>query len=231
MPKMKTHCQTLFTGAVKNMFGIIPDTRKAAMHFRYKKLGRFSDMLADLVTTFRPDISIMDAVVAMEGQGPGTGDPINSGFIAVSDDPVYLDSFCCSIAGIRPKDVEILVRSELAGLGNMADMACVRNDFSHLVTRDFRLPETRSSLLKVIPLPEKVTSFLSDFLMKSPVIDQKKCISCGKCEHICPADPKAVLKCGEKTKKYTIDLKKCIKCYCCHEVCPEKAVKLKRKLF
>lgn len=230
MPKMKTHCQTLYTGAVKNMFGLIPDTKKAAMHFRFKKLSRFSDMLADLVTTFKPDLSIMDAIMAMEGQGPGTGDPIKSNFIAVSDDPVYLDSFCCSIAGINPSDVEILVQANLAGLGNFADMEQVRQEFSHLVTRNFKLPETRSSLLRVVPLPEKITSFLSNFMMKSPVINSKKCISCGKCEQICPANPKAIFR-DEKKGSYQIDLKRCIRCYCCHEVCPQKAVLLKRKLF
>ena len=73
--KLKTHSFTHMTGAVKNHFGVIPGRTKPGYHAKLADKNLFVDMLLDLMHAVPSRISIMDAVVAMEGDGPGTGDP------------------------------------------------------------------------------------------------------------------------------------------------------------
>jgi uncharacterized protein (DUF362 family) len=54
LAKLKTHGMTLYTGAVKNLLGVIPGTTKAEYHLRMKRLEDFSDMLVDISTYVKP---------------------------------------------------------------------------------------------------------------------------------------------------------------------------------
>lgn len=42
LPKLKTHCMTRYTGAVKLMYGAIPDLKKAEYHFNMQRLDTFT---------------------------------------------------------------------------------------------------------------------------------------------------------------------------------------------
>ena len=66
LPKLKTHAMTSYTGAVKNLFGTIPGTYKAELHFRLNERKSFCSMLVDLHECVKPTLSIMDAVWGME---------------------------------------------------------------------------------------------------------------------------------------------------------------------
>mgnify|MGYP001812819469 FL=1 len=70
--KMKTHLFTVMTGAVKNIFGVIPGLSKTGYHAKLHDVQRFAGMLLDLAQCVSPRLTIMDAVVAMEGAGTGT---------------------------------------------------------------------------------------------------------------------------------------------------------------
>ena len=76
LPKLKTHCQLYMTGAVKNLFGCVAGKRKAWWHF---KAGTFEDyfplMLVETARLLKTRLSVLDAVCAMEGQGPAQGTP------------------------------------------------------------------------------------------------------------------------------------------------------------
>lgn len=73
LPKLKTHGMTVYTGAVKNQFGAIPGLVKAGYHLSMPDVKDFSDMLIDINVFLKPVLSIMDAVIAMEGNGPSAG--------------------------------------------------------------------------------------------------------------------------------------------------------------
>ncbi len=73
LPKFKTHAFMIFTGATKNLFGVIPGLTKVGYHGKFPQHERFAGMLLDVAALMRPRLSVMDAVVAMEGKGPGTG--------------------------------------------------------------------------------------------------------------------------------------------------------------
>src|SRR6056297_2968156 len=70
--KLKTHLFTGMTGAVKNLFGVVPGLIKPGYHAKLSDTRRFAGMMLDLADFIAPRLSVMDAVVAMEGDGPNS---------------------------------------------------------------------------------------------------------------------------------------------------------------
>ncbi|MGI6526026.1 MAG: DUF362 domain-containing protein [Caldicoprobacterales bacterium] len=139
--KLKTHGMALYTGAVKNLFGVIPGTAKAEYHLRMKKLEDFSDMLLDISTYVKPVLSIMDAIVGMEGQGPSAGDPRRIGAVLASTSPYHLDTVCVSLVGIEPDKVCTIRRAEKRGLGsNLEKIILAGDSLEELRIQDFKIP-------------------------------------------------------------------------------------------
>jgi len=110
--KLKTHFFMTYTGAVKNVFGAVPGFAKPGYHAKLADPMRFGDMLLDIAGMIRPRLTLMDAIVALEGDGPGTaGRPREVGALLASRDPVALDVVACGIAGIAPRSVPTIARA------------------------------------------------------------------------------------------------------------------------
>jgi len=108
VPKLKTHVQVGFTGAVKNLFGCIPGKRKALWHFRAGDDDfRFGRLLIEIYRKIKPALNVIDGIVMMEGNGPAQGDPKPLGLIALSEDGLLLDRVICEIIGIQAFSTEI----------------------------------------------------------------------------------------------------------------------------
>ena len=76
LPKLKTHGMMTITGAVKNLFGCIPGKRKAQWHLNAGvNRAAFARMLVELCSLIKPRLTIIDAVIGMEGNGPGAEIP------------------------------------------------------------------------------------------------------------------------------------------------------------
>ncbi|MFH1331750.1 MAG: DUF362 domain-containing protein [archaeon] len=208
--KLKTHSLTIFTGAVKNMFGIIPGRLKSGMHMRYESTENFSKMLLDLYTLKKADLNIMDGIVGMEGQGPNAGDLKNFGIIAMSEDALALD-----YAITKGLKLEVpMIR--IAQQRNMIKEVEIEGGLSGEIKR----PGTSIAESIIMPL----AGSLRRKLTSRPALIKEKCTKCVSCYNTCPA--KAI-----EMKPYPeFDYSKCIRCYCCHEVCPEKAIYLKKSL-
>lgn len=84
IPKIKTHMMTVYSGAVKNLFGIIPGSYKAEYHLRFDDTNDFADLLIDICSFVKPVLTVMDAVIGMEGYGPTNGNPKKVGLIISS---------------------------------------------------------------------------------------------------------------------------------------------------
>jgi len=87
LPKLKTHSLMIMTLAIKNMYGVIPGLTKARYHSMYIRKKAFAEMLNDLLSVIKPDLSIIDGIISMEGDGPAGGNPIELGLMLASENP------------------------------------------------------------------------------------------------------------------------------------------------
>ncbi len=94
VPVMKTHEFATYSGAIKNMFGCIPDNRRIFLH------PKFDMVLHDLMVLLEPSFVVMDATVAMEGNGPNRGIAIPMNLVLASNDLLATDKLCAEIMGI-----------------------------------------------------------------------------------------------------------------------------------
>lgn len=123
--KMKTHALERITGAVKNMYGCIYGTHKAAGHAVYPSARHFASMLCDLHGAVKPRLHIMDGIVAMEGNGPSSGTPVSMGVLLFSEDPVALDTVFCRLIHLEPSLVPTNFCGQQYGIGTM-EATCIR---------------------------------------------------------------------------------------------------------
>ena len=103
LPKFKAHPLVRFTGVIKNQFGCIPGLRKSQFHSKLPDPYDFATMLVDLNTFIKPRLFIMDGIMAMEGNGPRSGDPKRMNVLLLSSDPIALDATACRIIDLTPR--------------------------------------------------------------------------------------------------------------------------------
>jgi uncharacterized protein (DUF362 family) len=109
LAKLKAHQQLTATFAVKNMFGCVSGKHKALWHFR--KGGdpaTFCEMLIDIYRYLHPALTIIDGIVAMEGQGPIRGPSRQLGWLVAGADPIACEMVCCRLIGLEPQQVPII---------------------------------------------------------------------------------------------------------------------------
>lgn len=230
--KMKTHALERVTGAVKNSYGFIYGLHKAKGHTLYPSADSFARMLVDLNKYVAPRLYIMDGIVAMEGNGPGSGDPTPMKVMLVSKDPVALDSVFCRLVHLKPEMVPTNYHGEKMGLGTW------KEEEIELLTPEGEISMTEAVSWYGNPsfnvdrtevrhnIWTKMAGALKLF-QKKPYIDEARCIRCGICVKSCPVPGKAVDFQKGREKPPVYDYRKCIRCFCCQEMCPEKAIKVK----
>ena len=227
LAKFKTHAFMIFTGATKNLFGVIPGLNKAAYHARLNDPRKFADMLLDVAYLLRPRLSIVDAIVGMEGNGPGTGgSPRAIGALLAGADPVAVDVACCRIAGIDTATVPVLVAARDRGLwsGRPADGDTRGVPLADLRVKDFVMPDSYRGIgVGKIPLFDEPMRRVLRRFNRMPRPKVGRCTLCGACERGCPVKAITLDREAEVAK---VDDSLCIRCYCCHEICPHAAIDL-----
>ena len=219
VPKFKTHVQTRITGAVKNMFGILVGAEKARVHLSVPRPRQFSEALVDIYQIRVPDLTIMDAVVGMEGNGPSSRDLRPVGKVLASLNGVSLDGLMAAMMGFPAKTVDYLDIAGERGLGEI-DPARMEIQGSWEPLPGFRSP---LSFISRGWLGTWVNKLLYRPLVKPRLkVRGDLCAQCGVCVEHCPAQ---ALSSGEIPQ---LDEKKCISCYCCCELCPHQAFELTR---
>ncbi len=220
LPKWKTHGMMLLTLGVKNLFGCVPGGRKALWHLKAgedRKL--FAQMLIDLYRVIRPSLTILDGVVGMEGNGPGSGDPIPLGLVLASGDALSLDRAVCDLLGLPRRS---LMTSQVAieeGMGR-DEIEVVGQKLADVRISHFRLPAPSQPDFDI---PKFVQKPLKNALTSKPVVKEEACSACNRCIEICP--PKAL---GRKGRDLVFDYGRCIRCFCCQEICPEGAISIQK---
>lgn len=226
--KLKTHGMMMFTGAVKNMFGIVAGLEKAEYHVRMPEIADFSNALVDICVAAKPVLSFMDGIVGMEGAGPSAGDPRQVGAVIASTSPYHLDVVATSIIGLKSTKVPTIKRCVERELckGDLQDIELKGDDISKFEINDFVVPEIRSLDLLEGRIPKFLRDILNDLLQPKPVFIHNKCVGCSDCAESCP--PKVIEMVNNKPE---VNLDGCIRCFCCQELCPAEAVNIHRPIL
>lgn len=227
LPKLKTHCMTTLSGAVKNLFGTIPGLTKPEFHYRFPQKERFCRMLVDLALTVKPNLTIVDAVDSMEGDGPSAGQKKYTGLTFASVNPFVLDVAMSKTISLEPTSVFTVSDSIERGL--VSDYTVCGDFDSEPLISDFLMPRS-----KTVDFKDNIPAFIQKpalFIMNRlftplPKIRTKNCIGCGKCAQSCPAKTISIV-----NRKAHINYKNCIHCFCCHEMCPVSAIDVRRSPF
>lgn len=227
LPKLKTHGMTGLSGAVKNMFGSVPGLQKPELHYRYPEQKDFTNMLIDLWECVHPAITIVDAVEAMEGNGPSGGSPKHTGLLFASQNPYALDLALARLINMPVSQIPILQNAILRGLcpPEFSPSFMVGDAFQPIP--DFKKPRKKNlDFVDVLPgfLQKPCKQVMEKVLVPNPIIRKKDCIGCGKCAESCPQH---IIQIRER-KAEIRNRKQCIHCYCCHEMCPRRAIDLRR---
>lgn len=115
VPKMKTHHWVGMTASMKNFFGAVPGRKygwpKNLLHMR-----GIPQCILDLQDLIKPRFALVDAVVAMEGDGPINGKAKEMGFFVLGDDLAAIDATCARTMGFDPVELDyIKIAGEVVG--------------------------------------------------------------------------------------------------------------------
>ncbi len=216
LPKLKSHSQMLLTLGVKNLYGCVVGLRKPEWHFRTGvNREMFARLLVSIWAAVKPSVTMMDGILAMEGQGPGrSGTPRPIGVLIGSDDAVALDIEVCRMLGMDPDD--LLTNRIARQMGYAGEAVEIEGDVPEV--RDFVLPQ----MVPIVFGPKRLHGLMRRHLVQRPESDASVCRLCGECWRYCPAG--AIRR---ERKGIRFDYDKCIRCYCCIEVCPHAALSTK----
>ena len=227
LPKLKTHEMMTLTCAVKNLFGAVVGAAKPAWHLK-AGVDReiFARLLLEIYQVRPPELHIVDAVVAMEGNGPNSGDPRQVGLLLAGTNPLAVDQIAAEIAGIPQR--LLYVQQEAARL------RLDGSDRSAITTVGLPLADARCDHPFALPhqtdiqfgLPRFLKNHLRRHATARPAAIEDRCIRCGICVAACP--PRAM---QIADNRLLIDDQLCIRCFCCRELCPHAALTIHEGLL
>lgn len=226
--KLKTHVYTGMSAAVKNLYGTIPGHTKRLLHIKYPERQKFASMLVDLCLCVSPQISIVDGIWGMEGNGPAGGTPRQANVILAANNPFWLDLAAATVIGFsNPFKIFTVNESFKRKLipDDYKKLNFAGDNLDSLIIHDYKKPLSSGASITQL-FPEKIRKFLDDLKNPYPYMPKEACIGCGECAKNCPADIIKIV-----NQQAVVDYSRCIKCYCCHELCPVKAVELKKIVF
>jgi uncharacterized protein (DUF362 family)/NAD-dependent dihydropyrimidine dehydrogenase PreA subunit len=210
LPKLKTHVLTGLTCAVKNLFGLQQGGTKAHHHVQTSNDSeKFSRLLVDIYQAIEGQIrlNVVDAVIAMEGNGPNTGDPVELGLIIAGDNALAVDLVSTAVMGWDSLEVGTNFIAIERGLfpTSLENVEILGIPISK-VTKTFKKPDTHQDDQMFLDVRMPIECY------------PDKCTRCGICSDVCPVNAIAHAGIPEFQDE------KCIQCFCCIELCPSGAL-------
>jgi len=228
--KMKTHMYTLFTGAIKNFYGVIPGLAKSNLHRLAPNPTKFAEFVVDIYELVKDRVvfNLMDCILGMDGDGPSAGEVKKFGLLIGGENAVAVDYFASRIMGFKPEKIPItritakrqgLNFSEFSLTGDIADSYLLENC-------NIQKSKRKNRILNMLSVPLK--GVIMRFFWTIPYFNEEKCVRCNACVKFCPAKA-LTLEQNDATPQ--LDPQKCILCMCCIEICPEQAISLKKSFL
>ncbi|MEG2002131.1 MAG: DUF362 domain-containing protein [Clostridia bacterium] len=223
--KLKTHSFTYYTGAVKNLFGLIPGVQKVQMHSQNANLLKFFNFIIDIEEYIKDKIAlnIIDGIVGMEGAGPSAGTPKNIKSLIASTSAFACDYVAIKLTNAKPIDFPEFYLAKERGISPVSDeeVEVVGYPLAKLVVKDFKhVPNDKLwNVEKVMRKP------FVKVVAPYPSVKKSQCKGCGKCHDHCPNQAITMV-----NNVATFDLNLCIRCFCCQELCPYHLIKVKRSI-
>ncbi len=211
---LKTHQLMRLTGGVKLSYGCIPGLTKAQLHVRAQRREDFANMLLDLHLALRPRFTIIDGIIAMEGQGPGSGTPRNLGSLFAARDAVALDvALADRTAHDRPA-VHTIAAAARRGLVNLEEPYTPAGD---PIDPDTAFKQAGRDMQALLP-PVLHRAARNLVTARPRLVNSAACTKCGECATICGAQAITL------APRPRFDDTRCVRCYACTEVCPVAAI-------
>ena len=211
---LKTHQLMRLTGGVKLTYGVIPGLAKAHLHVKAQRRADFADMLLDLHLALQPRFTIIDGIVAMEGQGPGSGTPRDLGSLFAARDCLALDAALADRTAHERDSVHTIAASIRRGLLDPAQPYLPAGD---PIEPEHDFKPVRRDMQEL--LPSSLHRLARNLITARPrLVDPDACIRCNECAAICPTRAIAM----DPLPDYDDDA--CVRCYACTEVCPTAAI-------
>ncbi len=223
LPIFKTHVGQIVTGAIKNTFGYIAGACKANLHLQSGNNTVFASAICDVFQARPPDLNIMDAITALEGNGPCHGGQLREvGKLLASTDALALDAVMVRMMGVEPGQLLVQAEAGKRGFGTLEESEIeiqgpfeVIPNFKMPVTFTPQLTQDNKAQLKVL----YAGNMMADRVNSKPEYHEERCIKCGDCVENCPAEAITL------EPEFNIS-DKCIVCFCCVELCTEGALEV-----
>jgi len=131
LPTMKCHIYTTTTGAMKNAFGGLLNTKRHYTHSWIHKT--LVDLLAIQKEIHTGIFAMMDGTTAGNGPGPRTMYPVVKNYILASADQVAIDAVAAKMMGFDPLSIEYIRvgHDDKLGVGDVRDIDVVGADISN----------------------------------------------------------------------------------------------------
>jgi uncharacterized protein (DUF362 family)/Pyruvate/2-oxoacid:ferredoxin oxidoreductase delta subunit len=250
LPKIKTHFETGISVCLKNMVGVL-----VGLNNKQKAHRSLAKNILNINKYVRPHLHIVDGLIAMEGNGPSSGVPINFGAILIGTDPYLIDLLCARITGFDYQEIPYLKIAKEEGLIDESYVKFVNNFVSGPMIKVLRKPKV-NSMVKFINNPRRqhyfvkirlapgfsrifstklagkllnITGLRQDvFIKKDAGYDKIYVVEeeCDNCNRCAQYCPMG-LSLPQQLKE---DSDRCIGCLYCFLVCPKKAIKIEGEL-
>jgi len=143
IPKVKSHCQMTLTLSTKNLFGVVIGKRKPVLHclVQNDKL-KFGRLVVEIAKQVSPDLTIVDGVTAMQGNGPINGTPYPLGILAAGTDMTAIDRVVADVLQAPVDRVYTLAAARQLNYGaySLEDIELIgEHDLDSLRVHDFEL--------------------------------------------------------------------------------------------
>lgn len=242
IPKIKTHAEAIMSSVMKNLVGCVIGQEKRKVH---------SDLARNIIRlneVIKPDLHIVDGIIAMEGNGPGDGKPRKLGIIIAGHNPFLVDLTITKLVGLNWQKIRYLSLARNKEYFTDKDIVQIEKNISPIVNIEKALEKNfmaRISELKELYWLKKMMRYItsqksiSELAYRLKIIqdlysleedeieavnrDEEKCLSCGECNIYCPTGIET-----QKIGQMPAD-NRCINCLYCFFVCPNDALKITGK--